>query len=263
MKIAALQMDIAWEDPAENQRRASRLLAGAAEQGAELAILPEMFCTGFSMNAASAAEDPDGPVERYLSGQAREHGIYLLGTRAVRGRTKPRNEALLHAPDGSLVARQAKLHPFSFANEHEHFEPGARQQLSPVGPFQLGIAICYDLRFPELFRSLTLRGATLMVVVANWPTVRSSAWSHLLVSRAIENQCYVVGVNRVGRGGGLDYNGCSAIIDPMGQVLETAIDVETALVADLDPRQVDHTREQMPFLADIREDLWPCLRAAD
>lgn len=260
MRVAAVQMDIAWEDPAENQQRAARLLASAADQGAELAILPEMFSTGFSMNAAASAEAPGGPVERYLSAQARQLGIHILGTRAVHGQARPRNEALVFAPDGALRVRQAKIHPFSYASEHRHFEPGDRLQQANIGPFQLAIAICYDLRFPELFRAHTLRGATLITVVANWPTTRVAAWSHLLISRAIENQCYVVGVNRVGRGGGLDYNGCSAIVDPSGAVLQTAIDSEAVLVADLDPELVTRTRDQLPFLSDIREDLWPCLR---
>ena len=165
----------------------------------------------------------------------------------------------MFGPDGKLAAYQGKVHPFTFAGEHQHFRAADELSVTPVGSFRLATAICYDLRFPELFRALALGGADLIVVPANWPRSRMTAWSQLLIARAIENQCYVVGVNRVGRGGGLDYDGRSAIIDPLGEVLATARGTEQLVVADLDPDHLADVRERFPFLPDARQDLFPSL----
>jgi predicted amidohydrolase len=259
MRIAAIQMDMAWEQVDANLERAARLLGQAAAGGAQFAALPEMFATGFSMNTEQLAQPQDGPIERFMAAQAKQHGLHVLGSVAVQGETLPRNEALLYGPSGELLLRQPKLHPFGLAGEQHKIERGRALEVVPAGGFGVGAAVCYDLRFPEQFRALAFRGATLIVVPANWPTPRVTAWSHLLVSRAVENLCYVVGVNRVGTGGDLDYDGCSAIIDPMGEVLATDQGDETVLVADITPERVAEVRHQLPFLADARQDLFPRL----
>jgi|ETNmetMinimDraft_26_1059896.scaffolds.fasta_scaffold26007_2 predicted amidohydrolase len=259
MRIAAVQMDIVWEQPIENLRTAATRIAEAADAGADLVVLPEMFSTGFSMKTAKTAEPAGGPIERFCGDQARRHGLHLLGTKAARFQGEPQNAALLFGPDGKLAAYQGKVHPFTFAGEHQHFRAADELSVTPVGSFRLATAICYDLRFPELFRALALGGADLIVVPANWPRSRMTAWSQLLIARAIENQCYVVGVNRVGRGGGLDYDGRSAIIDPLGEVLATARGTEQLVVADLDPDHLADVRERFPFLPDARQDLFPSL----
>jgi predicted amidohydrolase len=257
MRVAAVQMDLAWERVDDNLQRAAALFARAAERGAELVTVPEMFATGFSMNAEAVAEDDGGPIETFLSDQAREHGFHLLGTKARRtAGGRPVNAALLFGPDGALLSTQHKIHPFTLAGEQNHFDAGDELAVTTVGGLELATAICYDLRFPELFRALAFRGATLIVVPANWPIPRVAAWSHLLISRAIENQCYVVGVNRVGHGAGLDYDGCSAIVDPLGEVLASGRVTEQILVADLDPDRVTRVREELPFLGDARKDLF-------
>ncbi len=262
MRVAAVQLDLAWEDRERNHARAAEHIARAAAGGAELVVLPEMFATGFSMAAAARAEAPDGPTPRFLAAQARQHGVHLVTSVALQGPDGPQNVALHHDPEGALRTRQPKLHPFRFAGEDRHFRAGSTLATSPVGGHVLGLAVCYDLRFPELFRALAFRGVTLQVVVANWPTARSAAWSHLLVARAIENQCFVVGVNRVGRGGGLDHDGRSAIVGPLGEVLATERDREVVLTAELDPRLVADTRARFPFLGDARADLFPGLHPA-
>lgn len=259
MKVAAVQMDISWEQPLDNLRTAAARMAEAAEAGAELVVLPEMFSTGFSMKAAQTAEPAGGPIERFLGDQAKRLGIHLLGTKAALFQGKPQNAALLFGPDGKLAAYQAKIHPFTFANEHDHFTPGDELSVTPLGPFRAAAAVCYDLRFPELFRALAFGGADLIMVPANWPVERMTAWTQLLIARAIENQCYVVGVNRVGRGGGLSYDGRSAIVDPLGEVLATARGNEQLVVADLDPDRLSEIRETLPFLRDARQDLFPSL----
>jgi len=259
MKVAAIQMDVAWEQVDRNLRRAGQLVARAADEGADLVVLPEMFATGFSMNAEALAEPPGGPIEIFCAAMARAHGIHLLGTKAMRTARRPRNAALLFGPDGGRLATQFKLHPFTLAGEDQHFGPGRDLAITDLGGMKVSTAICYDLRFPEQFRALAFRGATLILVPANWPTPRVTAWSHLLVSRAVENLCYVVGVNRVGTGAGLHYNGCSAIVDPMGEVLATAVDDEAVVAAEVDPARVAQVRADLPFLPDARRDLFGCL----
>ena len=259
MKVAAIQMDIAWEQVDRNLGRAGELIERAADEGADLVVLPEMFATGFSMNAAELAEPPGGPIERFCAERARVHGIHLLGTKATRTTGRPLNTALLFGPGGDLLATQYKLHPFSLAGEHRHFDAGQDLVVTALDGMQVATAICYDLRFPEQFRALAFRGATLILVPANWPVPRVGAWSHLLVSRAIENLCYVVGVNRVGSGAGLHYDGCSAIVDPMGAVLATAVGEEAVVMAEIDAGRVEQVRADLSFLPDARRDLFPCL----
>jgi predicted amidohydrolase len=257
VKVAALQMDIRWESPEENMERAGGMIARAAEQGAGLVALPEMFSTGFSMNTEKTAEPRGGPVHRFLAETARRLGIYLVGTMVERVGGLAQNVACLFGPDGSVLLRYAKVHPFRFAGEHLKLGPGSELPVAAVEGFHLAVAICYDLRFPELFRALCFRGADLFVVPANWPRERISHWSRLLAARAIENQAYVVGVNRVGSGGGLSYNGRSAVIDPMGESLAEGSDGERLVIADLKKERIETIRKELPFLADHRKDLFP------
>jgi len=259
MKVAAIQMDVAWEQVDRNLLVAEQRIAQAAAEGADLVVLPEMFATGFSMNAEELAEPAGGPIEQFCAQVSHRLGIHLLGTKATRTDGRPLNSALLFGPDGELMAVQHKLHPFVLAGEDRIFDAGREQVVTEVAGMQVATAICYDLRFPEQFRALAFRGATLIVVPANWPTPRVSAWSHLLVSRAIENLCYVVGVNRVGTGAGLHYNGCTAIVDPLGEVLATAVDDEVVVTAEVSAERVEQVREDLPFLPDARRDLFPCL----
>ena len=259
MKVAAIQMDVAWEQVDRNLGRAGELIAQAAGEGADLVVLPEMFATGFSMNAEELAEPPGGPIERFCSDRARAHSVHLLGTKATRTEGMPLNSALLFGPDGNLLSTQHKIHPFTLAGEDRAFAAGTELVVSPLDDLRVATAICYDLRFPELFRALTFRGATLILVPANWPIPRVTAWSHLLISRAIENLCYVVGVNRVGSGAGLHYNGCSAIVDPMGEVLATSLDEEAVVMAEVDAARIAQVRTDLAFLPDARRDLFPCL----
>jgi len=259
MKVAAIQMDLAWEQPDRNYQRAGAAIADAAQRGAILAVLPEMFATGFSMAAAATAEPVDGRTHRFLSETARRHRIHLIATASVNRDGRPQNVALHYGPRGEQLAFQPKIHPFSFAGEDRHFAPGSALVISAVHDFHVGLAVCYDLRFPELFRALAFRGATLLVVPANWPVERVGVWRHLLVARAIENQCFVIGVNRVGQGGDLSYNGYSAIVDPLGAVLGTARDNEAVLCVDIDPGLLTRVRMDFPFLRDARTDLFPCL----
>jgi predicted amidohydrolase len=250
VKVAAVQHDIVWEDPTATFERLAPLVAGAADGGARLVVLTEMYSTGFSMDAARIAEPVDGPSTQFLVEQARAHGVWVCGSLPERrdADERPFNRLVLAAPDGT-VHRYAKIHPFSYGREHEHYAAGDRALTVDVEGVRVTPFVCYDLRFAYAFWEAAA-GTDCFVVVANWPASRRVHWQVLLRARAIENQAYVVGANRVGRGGGLDYAGDSCVVDPMGEMLATASGIETTLIADVDPSVVAATRAKFPFLAD-------------
>ena len=250
MRVALLQMDLAWEDVAENHRRAAKLLAQAKEGGAALAVLPEMFSTGFSMDAGRIAQPPGGASETFLREQARELGLWILASVPERGESNPRNMAMLASPHGAVV-KYAKIHPFSFAGEDRVYTAGDRVVTADVEGVRVTPLVCYDLRFPEPFR-VAAGDTDLFVVVANWPDQRREHWRTLLRARAIENQAYVVGVNRAGHGNGLTYAGDSAAIAPLGETLAEADAREQVVFADVDPEVVKKLRARFPALEDRR-----------
>jgi len=254
VRIALIQMDLAWEDVAENHRRARRHLEQARARGARLALLPEMFCTGFSMDSDRIAQPAGGPSETFLRETAKELGLWILASIPEAGRPRPRNMAILAAPDGS-VFRYAKIHPFTFGGEDRVYAGGDRIVTAAVDGVRVTPFVCYDLRFPEPFR-LAAEETGLFAVVANWPEARREHWRTLLRARAIENLCYVAGVNRVGEGGGLRYAGDSAVVSPWGELLVEGEASEAVLVGDVDPAVVRDARAKFPALADRRPEAY-------
>jgi omega-amidase len=241
--VVALQLDIVWEDKPANYDKVHRLLASARPSPGALVVLPEMFATGFSMNIPTVNDD-DGTTQRFLMKIAKEYRVKVLAG-IVRER---RNEAILYDAEGLEVARYTKLHPFKFAGEA--VEPGTEPVVVDCAEFKLAPTVCYDLRFPELFRAGLKRDANLFAVIANWPTPRLDHWLTLLKARAIENQAYVIGVNRCGRDPNADYPGRSQIISPRGEVLADAGETEGFAQADLDIAALRTYREQFPVWQD-------------
>ncbi len=251
MRVALIQMDIAWENPKANHARAEEHLRRAAEAGADLAILPEMFATGFSMNAAKIAQPPGGSTETWLRAAARRLSLHVIAGVAESSSPLPVNNALLISPRGE-VQRYSKLHPFSLVGEEKHFRGGDGVVTWNLGGVRLTPQVCYDLRFPEPFR--VAAGETdVFIVIANWPDRRRLAWQTLVRARAIENQAYLVAVNRVGEDGdGVHFAGDSAAISPWGEVLASAAEIETVLIVDIDPKEVADARAKFTALADRR-----------
>jgi predicted amidohydrolase len=252
VKVAAVQHDIMWEDPSATQRRVAPMIAAAAGAGARLVVLAEMYATGFSMAAERIAEPPDGPSTAFLQDQAITHGVWVCASVPTRDRAvrRPVNRLVLAHPDGQ-IDHYDKIHPFTYAGEHEHYAAGDAFLTVDVEGTRCSFFVCYDLRFAdELWQ---LAGVTdCFVVPANWPEPRRAHWQTLLSARAIENQAYVVGVNRVGEGGGLSYAGDSRIIDPLGEVLASGSRTEALLVAEVDAAVVADVRARFPFLQDRR-----------
>src|SRR5262249_52150527 len=178
----------------------------------------------------------------------RQRGLWILASIPEAGDPSPRNMALLVSPRGT-VTRYAKIHPFSFAGEHEHYGAGDRVVTAEVEGLRVTPFVCYDLRFPEAFRAAAA-GTDLFAVVANWPDERREHWRVLLRARAIENQAYVAGVNRVGDGGRLHYAGDSAAVSPLGETLAEGDDRERALIAEVEPEKVAKLRARFPAPAD-------------
>jgi predicted amidohydrolase len=252
VKVAAVQHDVAWEDRETTLARLEPQLKAAAGAGARLVVLTEMFPTGFSMEPERVAEPEGGPSTEFLRTQAGELDVWLAGSIPIRPDAggRPVNRLLLAGPGGQLE-HYDKLHPFTYSGEHEHYAAGTRRVTVDVEGVRVTPFVCYDLRFADEFWA-EAAGTDCYVVVANWPAARRAHWQALLVARAIENQAYVVGVNRVGDGGGLHYAGDSRIVDPLGEVLAAGAGGETILLADVDPAVVAETRRRYPFLDDRR-----------
>ncbi|MCW2537882.1 MAG: Nitrilase/cyanide hydratase and apolipoprotein N-acyltransferase [Modestobacter sp.] len=251
-RIAAVQHDIVWEDRAANFARLAPQVARAVGAGAEIVLLSETFSTGFSMTPG-IGEPEGGPSAQFLAAQAAEHGVWVAGTcpEVAGDGALPYNSFVLAGPDGT-THRYRKLHPFTHAGEHERFRAGDAPVTVEVGGLRITPFVCYDLRFGNVFWHAA-PDTDVYLVPANWPTPRRAHWQTLLQARAIENQAYVVGCNRVGTAGdGSEHAGDSRIVDPMGELLATAAGVETIVLADVDPAVVTATRERFSFLADRR-----------
>lgn len=253
MKVAAVQHDIAWEQPRATFEIVAPMIAEAATAGAELVVVTEMFSTGFSMNASEIAEPLDGPAATFLADQALEHGVTVVGSVATRHPSfeLPVNLATVAMPDGE-IHHYAKIHPFSFAGEDQHYSPGGDFCTVVINGVSCTIFICFDLRFADEFWH-TAAVTDCYLVVANWPAARQSHWDALLRARAIENQAYVLAANRVGTdGNGIDYRGGSTLIDPWGEIVAVAYDEPTLVLGDVDPTVVEDVRTQFPFASDRR-----------
>jgi predicted amidohydrolase len=214
-----------------------------------------MFATGFSMNVAGIDDTNSHQTGDFLSRTAAEYKIYLAGgvvTTDAEGRGL--NQSVVYSPNGEEIARYSKMQPFTPGGESDNYAAGRQPLVFNCGEFNIAPFICYDLRFPEIFRAAVVRGANLFIVIASWPVVREDHWLTLLKARAIENQSYVVGINRCGDDPKLHHSGRSAVFDPGGRVLADAGNEEGWIDVALSLQDLLDYRKQLPFLKDIRED---------
>lgn len=248
-----VQLDIRWEDRDANFARVDELLADAGTNPGDLVVLPELFDSGFSLNTA-ATHDNEGRTARYLADLAKRLGVFIQGGRTVipEGSGRALNMMSVYGPAGLTLAEYAKIHPFSFGREPEAFTGGDEVVTYRWGGLICCPAVCYDLRFPELFRTGMKRGAEAFVLGANWPAARQNHWRMLLLARAIENQAFVLGVNRTGDDPHLVYRGGSIAVGPRGEVLAEADDGETVLSVEIDPAAPRAWRAEFPALRDAK-----------
>ncbi len=253
MKAALIQMDIVWNQFEENLNRAQTLATQAVDSGAQLIVLPEMFICGFSFLQGADAQIAGEKAFDWLMDFAGRHGVWICGSAPDSDDgswERPLNTLALFGPAG-LVGKYSKLHLFSFGGEGDKYRAGNELLTVRLGEWRVSFFICYDLRFPEPFAALATE-TDLYVVVANWPQARREHWCTLLGARAIENQAYVVAVNRVGEGGGLRYVGDSRVISPTGGLISNAGEVQGCQMADLDLKAVWEYREKFSVLRDRR-----------
>ena len=252
MEIIGIQTDIAWEERDTNFARVREMLSAVRVVPGSLLVLPEMFALGFTMDAAVV--DRHRETELFLEDLARQHQSFVIGGVASQTGKVAANEAMVYGPDGGKLGSYRKMHPFSMAGEGEVFVAGKQVKVLTCGELLVAPTICYDLRFPELYRQATSLGAEVLVVIANWPVARIDHWQTLLKARAIENQAYVIGINRVGEDPQHTYNGRSMIIDPRGQTVSEGGGAPMLLRARAEARMVSEWRLAFPALGDRRRD---------
>jgi len=257
LHVAPAQMDIHLGEPSANLATVRQLATTAAAQGADLLVLPELWSTGYDLTRATELADaPGSGIYTEIANLARTRQIAIAGSTLARHDGRPTNTATVYGADGTLLASYDKLHLFGLMSEDHYLAPGNKRTLfdAPWGPCAL--AICYDLRFPELFRTYALQGAGVIIVPAEWPHPRLEHWRTLVRARAIENQCFMIAVNRVGRDRKNTFCGHTLVVDPWGEILVEGGEEPELLTATLDLSLVETVRSRMGVLRDRRADLY-------
>lgn len=259
MKIALCQSDIIWENRDKNLKKAKESIREASENKADLIVFPEMSFTGFTVNIEKCGEVFEtSPTVREISQAAKENNIAVGFGLIVRENEKNYNRFVIVDKNGNLLCHYDKLHPFSYSEEGKHFFGGDHLCNVKIADARLSPYVCYDLRFPEIFTAASYN-SHLMIVIANWPASRINQWTILLKARAVENQCYVAGINRTGEGDGIIYNGHSALYDPYGNPVTEANSTECTIYGAIDPANVNAYREKFRMKYDRKEPLYKTL----
>lgn len=252
LTISTIQTSLLWEEKSANLHMLEQKIA-SIEQKTEIVVLPEMFSTGFSMNPSLLAEKMDGETIQWMQRVSRENGTILTGSVIIEEEGRFYNRLIWMLPNGQY-GHYDKRHLFAYAGEDEKYSAGNKRLIASVKGWKINLQVCYDLRFPVWARQqIKEDGAEydLLLYVANWPERRSHAWKTLLCARAIENQCYVIGVNRVGTdGNNIYHSGNSLVIDPLGQVLYHMADEEDVFTITLQKEKLEEVREKFPFWKD-------------
>jgi len=250
LKIGLVQYSPVWEDKSESIKKLENLLSGG--EAFNLLIFPEMTLTGFTMKSKDFAEELEGESFLYFSLLAKEKKCAVIYGVIEKGKKKNFNTLVHLNNQGKIISTYRKIHPFTYSKENIFYGKGKETVITKVKGIKIGLSICYDLRFPELYRFYAKEKVHLIVDIANWPDTRIEHWRALLKARAIENQCYVAGINRVGDDPKLHYNGFSSVFDPMGKEIVTLENDEKIITAEIDKSYVDQIRKKLPFLDDMR-----------
>jgi omega-amidase len=250
LRVALAEYDTGWHDPESSLDRAAVCVQRAASTGARLVVLPEMCTTGFTMEPEHWSEPLNGHSVERLGAMAAAHNVWIMAGVSVRSEDGFSNVAAVFDPEGSLVATYAKQRCFTYAGEDLHYSAGHAPLTIDIDGVRVSPLICYDLRFPELFRAVA-PVSDLIVVIANWPAARRPHWDALLPARAIENLAYVVGVNRTGFANGIQYDGGSVAYDPWGESVAQRMAVAAPSVVDVSAAHVASIRAKYPFLDDL------------
>jgi len=251
LKLGILQLDLIWEDALSNLEKIDSLVAGKLNH-TDVLILPEMFTTGFTMTPLTVAESMTGESVGWMKRRAREWNVVLSGSLVIKEKDQNFNRFLWVAPNGDIQYYD-KRHLFRMGEENEHYSAGKHKLITRLSEWRFRPLVCYDLRFPVWSRNKS--DYDVLLYVANWPASRSHVWKSLLLARALENQAYVVGVNRIGKdGNGVLYSGDSMVIDPRGNVLSnTQPNTESFETVSLSLNKLKDFREKFPVSLDADE----------
>ncbi len=257
LTISLAQIDITLGDSAANLEKAAAWTAEAARRGSDLIVFPEMWTTGFDWDNLDALAGQQEAVLAEVAALAKKHKLWLNGSMlALNENGQATNTSILYNPAGEQAALYRKIHLFGVMNEDQYLAPGQHLTTVETAWGQSGLAICYDLRFAEMFRSYALKGVNMVYLPAEWPLPRLAHWRTLLRARAIENQMYIVAVNRVGIEGDYHFFGHSAIIDPWGNAIVEGGESELLLTAAIETNMVAEVRRKIPVFADRRPELY-------
>ena len=252
LTLSIIQTDLIWEDKVANLKMLQQKI-DAIEERTEVIILPEMFNTGFTMQPELFAETMDGETVQWMKEVAEFKKVIVTGSIAIKENDQYFNRLIWMLPNGQS-GYYDKRHLFAYAGEDKHYSMGSKRLIASVKGWRINLQVCYDLRFPVWSRQQATETEPeydLLIFVANWPERRSHAWKTLLCARAIENQCYTIGVNRVGKDiKNIYHSGNSLIIDPLGQVLYHMPDQEDVFTITLQKEDVEKIRTQLPFWKD-------------
>ena len=251
MKLSLLQYSPVWEDKEENKKKILDILSTRNHQ-TDLLIFPEMTLTGFSMNSKELAEDAEGDSFKFFKNISIVKNTNVIAGIIFKEGEQIFNTAVHFNSNGEIKSIYKKIHPFTPSTEDRNYRAGSLTEVTEIDNWKIGLSVCYDLRFPELYRFYAKQRIELIIAIANWPVDRVEHWRQLLKARAIENQCYVAGVNRVGDTGKLKYNGWSSVYDPMGkEILEIEND-EGLFMTEININEVKQVQNDLPFLDDIK-----------
>lgn len=253
LTLTTIQTNLVWEDKAANLQQLQARI-NSIEERTEVIVLPEMFSTGFTMQPQLFAETMEGETVDWMRQVASDKRVILTGSIIIKEDEKFYNRLIWMLPNGEY-GYYNKRHLFEYAGEHQHYAAGNKRLIASVKGWKINLQVCYDLRFPVWARQSVQDPPApeydILVYVANWPERRSHAWKTLLCARAIENQCYVVGVNRVGRdGNNINHSGNSLVIDPLGEVLYHTADIEDVFTITLEKERLEEVRTKFPFWKD-------------
>lgn len=249
LTFSLIQTKLFWEDVAANRKMFEEKINAIAGR-TEVVILPEMFATGFSMQPEKLAETMDGETVAWMKRMASNKKIILTGSLIIKEDDNYHNRLIWMLPNG-IFGYYDKRHLFAYGDEHNHYSAGSKRLIASVKGWKINLQVCYDLRFPVWARQTTAHEYDVLIYVANWPERRSLAWKTLLQARAIENQCYVIGVNRVGNDGNNVYHsGDSMVIDPLGEIRYHKKDEEDVFTITLDKQHLETVRTKFPFWKD-------------
>jgi Predicted amidohydrolase len=253
LTVSLIQANLHWEDVAANLAMFDQKINSIQEK-TEVIILPEMFSTGFSMQSERLAQTMDGSAVQWMKQKAKEKNVIITGSLIIEEGGEYFNRLIWMLPNGTFGIYN-KRHLFGFAGEHDHYTAGDKRLIAQVKGWKLNLSVCYDLRFPVWARNSILENGEpaydVLINVANWPERRNTPWRALLQARAIENQCYVIGLNRVGNDGNdIYHSGDSSIIDPIGEIIYHKAHDEDVFTYTLSRNHLNELRARFPFLKD-------------